>query len=95
MKGPLWHCVRKNRGWVTYCGRSLERLVTPGKTEFAYHQDRGTFLAEPERQCTTCRRAAQHEERQERAQAAAAGARNAESLSSLAVFQKALQAAGL
>lgn len=94
MSGPIWHCVRKNRGWITYCGRSLERLVTPGKTEFAYHQDRDTFLQEPGRKCATCATAARREKEKADALAAAAQVHNEKSLSSLRVFKRAVAAAG-
>jgi hypothetical protein len=94
MSGPLWHCVRKNRGWITYCGRSLERLVTARKREFAYHQDRDTFLKEPGRKCATCTAAARGEKQREGAAAAAAHVHNEKSLSALRTFRRAAANAG-
>lgn len=71
MSGAPWHCARKYRGWITYCGLDLSGRVSPSRRrEFKYHADRDTFLADPERKCATCATAAAAEKRQEGAQLA-------------------------
>lgn len=67
----VWHCARKYRGWITYCGLDLQNRVSPSRPrEFKYHADRDTFLKETDRKCATCATAAAAEKRQEGARLA-------------------------
>lgn len=84
-----WHCARKDRGWITYCGLDLQARVSPSRRrEFRYHADRDTFLQEDGRKCATCAAAARREKE------AADRAENEKSLSALRTFRHALARAG-
>lgn len=62
MSAAPWHCARKDRGWITYCGLDLSGRVSPNRRrEFKCHADRDTFLADTERKCATCAAAAKRE----------------------------------
>ncbi len=73
MSAAPWHCARKDRGWVTYCGLDLQHRVSPSRgREFKWHADRNTFLYERGRKCATCTAAAKREKEQETARPAGA-----------------------
>lgn len=67
------HCLRKDRKWLTYCGRSLEHLrgrSSPSllKAAFGYHQNSdafslGTDGEDFERKCLTCLQAVRVEKK--------------------------------
>ncbi len=60
------HCIRKDRGWLTYCGLSLEQLRGPSfrfllKGAFGLHQSSDAFTSGTggkvlERRCLKCLR---------------------------------------
>ncbi len=67
------HCLRKDRKWLTYCGRSLEALrarFSPSllKVAFGYHQDSDAFTSgkdgeDFDRKCLTCLQAVRVEKK--------------------------------
>lgn len=67
------HCLRKDRKWLTYCGRSLDHFAgrlshSQLKAAFGYHQNSDAFISgkdgeDFDRKCLTCLHSARVEKK--------------------------------